>query len=374
MINLLLAVLLAQGVSDDRILIGMEGEAQSFSVDEENRGMRLVIRDVNDRGGVHGRQLVEVSYVRPRENAVDSQVGNIRRLVEEDGVFLLFNFGGPGSIQIRPYAIDRQVPYLFPHTALITADSAREVFTSFPRYDGETQVMLSYLASEAGSQRIGVIHADNVYGHYFVDRARELADVLGYTMVGAAALPRFPSSAEAEMSSLRDLRADAVIMAVYPDGGRRILEAKANLAWNVQLVSSGPLTDERYFLPAGGAADGTLGFCHMPNPAESEAPGIVAYRELMKRYYPNVEVNRYSLYGYVFGRLVVEGLERAGRELSRETFIDAMESIRDWDSGGIIPPVEFSSDDHHAQTAGFICRYSDDAFRAIGEWIEPSLE
>ncbi len=52
---LLLAI--AQGVSDSNILIGMEGSAQSFSTDEENLGMHLVIMHVNAEGGIHGRKI-----------------------------------------------------------------------------------------------------------------------------------------------------------------------------------------------------------------------------------------------------------------------------------------------------------------------------
>ncbi|TDJ34452.1 MAG: hypothetical protein E2O53_08215, partial [Gammaproteobacteria bacterium] len=108
-----------------------------------------------------------------------------------------------------------------------------------------------------------------------------------------------------------------------------------------------------------------------PDPNESDAPGIVEYRKLMARYFPDHAPNRYSLYGYVFGKLVVEGLARAGADLTRERFLDAMESIRDWDSGGILPPVSFSAADHHAQDAGFICELQDGRFRALSDWLVP---
>ena len=91
----------------------------------------------------------------------------------------------------------------------------------------------------------------------------------------------------------------------------------------------------------------------------------------MTRYYPGHELNRYSLYGYVFGNLVVEGLERAGKDLTRDSFLDAVESIRDWESGGILPPVSFSVDDHHAQDAGFICELENGRFRALSDWLAP---
>ena len=370
--TLLFLLLVAQGVTDDAILIGMEGPAQSFSVDEENLGMRLVIEHVNARGGIHGRRLVEKSYPRPQENFVERATVNVRRLVEEDQVFLLFNFGGPGSVSIGAYAMENDVPYLFPHTALLTVDGDRHVYTSYPRYEGESRVMLRYLAETRGAKRIGVIHVANDYGQYFVDRARELADELGYTFVGHQALPRNPDDAATEMRALRELEPDFVIMALYPAGARKVVQAKASLGWSdVRLVSSGPLTDEQYLNVEGGHAEGTLGFCHYPDPNENDAPGIVEYRKLMATYFPGHELNRYSLYGYVFAELVVEGLERAGQDLTRNKFLDAMESIRHWDSGGILPPVSFSASDHHAQTAGIICELRNGRFEPLTDWLVP---
>jgi ABC-type branched-subunit amino acid transport system substrate-binding protein len=373
MYALLLSVFLAQGVTDDAILIGMEKEVQSFSADEENLGMRLVIRHVNASGGIHGRRLVEHGYARDRDNWMRKQYANARRMVEEDGVFLLFNFGGPVSMEIGPYAMKQGVPYMFPHTALLTVDGQREIFTSYPRYDGETAVMLRYLAEDRGMERIGVIYANNAYGQYFASRATLFADELGYDVVGIETLARDADDAAAPMQSLMQLDADAIILALYPAGARKVIEAKQALGWDVQLVSSGPLTDEQYFRIDGDSAEGTLGFCHYPNPTESDLPGIVEYRRLMADYFPGHPVNRYSLYGYVMGSLIVEGLQRAGPDLTRDAFIDAMETIREWDTGGIMPPVSFSPTDHHAQTAGFICEYRDGVFRALTDWIEPQV-
>jgi ABC-type branched-subunit amino acid transport system substrate-binding protein len=221
-------------------------------------------------------------------------------------------------------------------------------------------------------KRIAVIHAANIYGEYFVDRARELADELGYAFVGHRPLPRNPDDAMSEMRALRELEPDVVIMALYPAGARKVVEAKASLGWSdVRLVSSGPLTDEQYLNVEGGHAEGTLGFCHYPDPNENDEPGIVEYRRLMAKYFPGHELNRYSLYGYVFGLLVVEGLERAGKDLIREKFLDGMESIRAWDSGGIAPPVSFSATDHHAQEAGFICELENGRFKPLTDWLTP---
>jgi branched-chain amino acid transport system substrate-binding protein len=368
---LALLLVIAQGVTDSNILIGMEGPAQSFSTDEENLGMRLVIRHVNAHGGIHGRNIEVAAYPRSRENIVEQALANVKRLDEEDQVFLLFNFGGPAAVPIGAYATENDLPYLFPHTALLTVDGDRHVFTSFPRYAGESRVMLRYLAGTVDAKRIAIIHADNIYGDYFAGRARDLAEEIGYTFVGSRALERYPEDALKEMNALRDQHPDVLVMALYPAGARKVVEAKAALDWDIRLVSSGPLTDEQYLNIDGGHAEGTLGFCHYPDPIESDAPGIVEYRRLMAAYFPGHPLNRYSLYGYVFGNLVVEGLERAGADLTRGNFLDAMDTIRDWDSGGILPPVSFSADDHHAQDAGFICELKDGRFQALSDWLSP---
>lgn len=370
---LLLALLAAQAVTTETILIGMEGPAQSFPVDEENLGMRLVLREVNENGGIHGRKLVEKSYPRGTEDPVGDGVRNAHKLVEEDGVFLLFNFGGPASVEIASFAMENRVPYLFPHTALVTLDGARYVFTSFPRFEGESLVMLRYLSKSRGLERIAVIHDPNAYGTYFRERARDLAAQIGYRFVGSQAIQsRDPESAIAEMTALRKDEPDAVLMALYPAQARRVMEAKAALGWkDVTMVSSGPLTDEQYLNVPGGSSEGTLGFCHFADPRTAEGPGFDEYRALMKKTFPGRTLNRYSLYGYVFGKLVVEGLRRAGTSLDRESFLDGMESIRDWDSGGILPKVSFSRENHHAQRAGFVCELEDGEFVARSDWIEP---
>jgi len=330
-----------------------------------------VIQHVNANGGIHGRQLVAITRSRGRDNPVGQGVANAKLLVEEDEVFLLFNFGGPASVQIGQYAMDNDVPYFFPHTALLTVDGDRHVFTSYPRYDGESRAMLGYLAGERGFERIAVVHAPNIYGEYFRGRAEALAEEFGYQFVGGQALDSNAGDARQEIAALQALNPDVVIMALYPEGARRAIEAKAALDWNVRLVSSGPLTDEQYLNVDGGHAEGTLGFCHFPDPNQSDAPGIVTYRNLMAEYFPGHELNRYSLYGYVFGSLVVEGLERAGPDLTKDALLDAMESIQDWNSGGILPPVNFSATDHHAQDAGIFCELEDGRFKQLGSWYAP---
>ena len=358
------------------IPIGIEASsALSPSGAGENLGMRLVIRAANDAGGIYGRKLVERSYGRTQSGAAgDAEVlANVARLTEQDQVLLLWNHGGTASLQIAPYAMAHHVPYMFPHTGLVDMDEARYVFTSFPHYGGETAMMYRYLARERGLKRIAILYDPNAYGQYFRDRLRALAAEDGYAVAGEEPVKEtLPADLTAEMQRLRAAKPDAIIMALYPPQAKRVMEAKARLSWqDVRMVSTGPLTDEEYLNVPGGAAEGTLGLCYYPDPNNSNAPGVVAYRRLMAKYFPDEKLNRYSLYGYAFGQMVIEGLRRAGPNPSRETFIDAMETLKDWDAGGILPAVTFSKSNHHAQRAGFVCELRQGRFVPLGDWITP---
>ena len=69
----------------------------------------------------------------------------------------------------------------------------------------------------------------------------------------------------------------------------------------------------------------------------------------MKRLYPGDQVSSHSRIGYAASQLVVEGLRRAGPDLTREGFIKSLESLQDW-SGGLLPPISYTSKDHRGLT------------------------
>lgn len=362
----------SRGVTPTTITLGLEDTVNSFSTDEENLGFRLAFQETNDAGGVHGRTIQWKGYPRGGGAAAAEAVANAKRLVEHDGVFALVNWGGPQSMAILAYTRDARVPYLFPHTALVSSEGERYLFTSFPRFEGEAAVMFPFLARERKLTRIGIVHDVNEYGRLFLDRLTALAASSGYAVAGNVPVDaREPGDLSAGLKRLVDAGATAVVLALYPAQARPVVMAKGALGWTGTLVSAGPLTDEQFLTVPGGHANGTLGFCYYPDPDTSAEPGVAAYRAAMAKYHPGRPRNRYSLYGYAYGRLVVDGLRRAGRELTREGLVDALESLRQWDAGGVMPPVSFSPTDHHAQPAGFVCELKDGRFEPLSGWIEP---
>jgi branched-chain amino acid transport system substrate-binding protein len=84
----------------------------------------------------------------------------------------------------------------------------------------------------------------------------------------------------------------------------------------------------------------------VPPPETAETLwGVREYTELLAQYYPGTEPSFVGLEGYLNARVLVEALKRAGRDLTREGFVDAIESIQNYDLG-IANTLSFSPTDH----------------------------
>ena len=221
------------------------------------------------------------------------------------------------------------------------------------------------------------MHDANVYGQSCRQWLEQHAAEDGYAVAGAEAVTsRNPANLQPALRTLAEKGADGVVMALYPAQAKTLMQAKQAIGFGGRMVSVGPLTDEEYLLLPGGAADGTLGFCYYPDPNHDDHPEILAYRAAMRHFAGNKAMNRYSLYGFVYGRLIVEGLRRTGRGLTWEGA----------DVGGVhrcdgeYSGLEFGGDDAggfvlgqqpSCAGGGFLCELKAGRFEALGPWVAP---
>ena len=108
-----------------------------------------------------------------------------RQMIDEDHVFAVVNFSGPSITDIAAHSRSRRVPLMFPHTALVSSQGERYLFTSFPRFEGEAEMMFRYLSKTRGLRRLAIAHDPNAYGLTFRDALRQHATRFGYEMTSA---------------------------------------------------------------------------------------------------------------------------------------------------------------------------------------------
>jgi len=361
------------GVTDNSILVGC---SNSFSgplvypgTQLVNNGLEAYIGYINAQGGVNGRKILTQYYddgYKP-QNAV----GNTKRLVEQDKVFAILASQGTGPVMATvKYLTQNKVPLLFPFQG-VPLSGQKTIFTSFTPYPNQSELVVTWLVKIKGFKRIGMLYQDDKYGYTFRDPAKKTLAKYGLKLIAAESYKRGAKDLSAQVAKLRKANLDACLLVATPPPGATFLKEAHKQGWkNTKIISSGPLTDEKYINLSGGVGEGVWGLSLWPDPVHSQDPAVIEYRKIVDKYGKDRDKtpNRYSLYGYFYAKLFVEGLKRAGKNVTRESYIAALESIKDWENG-MVPPVSFSGSDHLTQNSGFMVEVQRSVFRPISGWL-----
>jgi ABC-type branched-subunit amino acid transport system substrate-binding protein len=361
-----------QGVTDTEIVLGCSNSFSgplAFTGEQATKfGVDLHFKVVNDAGGIHGRKVRTVYYddgYKPQE-----AVANTRKLVEQDRIFaVIAPQGTPPVVATMPYLEESKVPLLFPFQGSPVTRGRRYVFSGMTLYDRQSRMMIDYLAGARKYTTFGVLYQDDEYGKSFLTAFEK--DLGRHNLKIAAAEPvkRGVTDVSAQIAKLQAARPQVTFLVLTPPAGAQALKERQKIGWSeTVMVSSGPLTDERYLALAGDAAEGVEGLSLWPDPVSSDLPGVKAYRAAMQKHFPKNEPNRYSLSGYVAAMLFSEGARRAGKNLTRENLITALEGLKAWDSG-ILPPLTIGPD-HETQRQGFWVKVEKGHFKQLTDWLK----
>jgi ABC-type branched-subunit amino acid transport system substrate-binding protein len=236
-------------------------------------------------------------------------------------------------------------------------------------YDRQSKMMIDYLAGQRKLRKFAALYQDDEYGKAFLTAFEK--DLGRHTLKLAAAesVKRGATDVSAQIAKLQAARPQVTFLVLTPGPGAQALKERQKIGWtDTVMVSSGPLTDERYLALAGDAAEGVEGLSLWPDPLTSDRPGVRAYREAMQKYFPRNEPNRYSISGYFAAMLFAEGAKRAGRGLTRDGLVAALESVKGWDSG-ILPPITIGAD-HETQRQGFWVKVDKGRFTQLTDWLK----
>jgi len=361
------------GVTDTSILVGC---SNSFSgplvypgTQLVNNGLEAYFGYINNQGGVHGRKIITQYYddgYKP-QNAV----ANTKRLVDQDKVFAILSSQGTGAVMATvKFLTQNKIPLLFPFQGVPIAGQ-KTIFTSFTPYPNQSELVITWLVKVKGFKRIGILYQDDKYGYTFRDPAKKTLAKFGLKLIAAESYKRGAKDLSAQVAKLRNADLDACLLVATPPPGAAFLKEAHKQGWkDTKIISSGPLTDEKYINLSGGVGEGIWGLSLWPDPVNSNDPAVVEYREIMEKFGKDRDKtpNRYSLYGYFYAKLFVEGLKKAGKNLTRESYIAALEGIKEWQNG-IIPAISFSLNDHLAQNSGFMVEVQKEIFRPISGWL-----
>ena len=324
------------GVTADKIVLGQaavfSGPAAQLGIQMRN-GVKAYLEHVNAQGGVHGRKIELVTeddfYESSRAPAAS------KKLIEEHRVFALIGYvGTPTGVMHLPVVTQAKVPLvgMFTGAEVLRVPFNRYIFHVRASYYDETEKIVEQIVS-IGGRKIAVFYQDDAYGLAGLTGTEIAMKKRNMQISAKATVERNTIKVENAVQTIHAVNPDAVVMiSAYTSIAEFVRQMKkagsnANF-YNVSFVGSKALADALGKDGVGVAISQVV-----PFPWGRAVPVIQEYQQLAKKA-GYADYNFSAVEGFLSAKVMVEGLRRTGRSLTRESFIAAMEKMHDVDLGG----------------------------------------
>jgi branched-chain amino acid transport system substrate-binding protein len=359
-----------RGVTDTEILVGtitdLSGVTAVQGVNNAN-AVRLAFDEANEKGGIHGRKIRYI--VEDSQYQVPRAVQAINKLINNDGVFFTIEDGGtPMNNATFPMAIEKNVPKLLPLSA---ARSMYEPFhklkfSQYSSYVDEMRAGVKYFIEQRGRKSICAMYQDTDFGKDVLAGATIQAEAMGMKIVATTAHKPTDTDFSAAVTKLREAKCDVIVLGTIVRDTTLIISTTKKLGWDVDLLGQVATYDTAVAEAPGNVAEGFFSMApSLYAYPDDPRPAVKAFMQKYKARY-GVDANYLGQMGYTSAQIVIEALQRSGRDLTVDSLVKAMESIQDYHDifGGT---YSFSPTNHHGATAAFLSVVHD------GRW-EPVVD
>src|SRR5437899_3080861 len=364
------AVALAQtrGVTKSEIVLGMHtdlsGPAATYGVSSSN-AVKMRFDDVNGAGGIHGRKIrlivEDTQYQVPR--AV--QAGN--KLINRDHIFaMVAGLGTPMNNALFKDQFEAGVPNLFPLSA---ARSMYEPFHKLKFYGAATYVDqvragINYFVTKKGKKALCAMYQDTDFGKEVLDGVQLQAEKLRIKIAETTTHKPTDQDFTAQITKLKAAGCDLVVLGTIVRDSIVPYATARKIGWtDVDFLGSAASYDLFVAAAQGGVTEGlyAMGLTDMPY-RDTLSPTAQAWFDRYKERYKN-DPNIGAIYGHVAADLTAVALDKAGPNLSLDSFVKALESIKGYRDIFNGPEVSFGPDKHQGASSSFL------AVVKGGRWI-----
>ena len=374
------------GVTDTDIKIGnimpYSGPASSYGI--IGKTMSAYFRMINDNGGINGRKISFISY--DDGYSPPKTVEQARKLVENDGVFLIFgSLGTPTNAAIQKYMNAMRVPQL-----LVTTGASRfgdpEHFPWTmgwqPTYRGEARIYATYVLEHYPNSKIGLLYQNDDLGKDYILGLRDvLGDKYDKMVVASASYEVGMPTVDSEVVAIKTANPDIFIDIATPKFAAQAIRKVAELNWHpLHILASVSGSVGAVLKPAGlEASKGilTAGYqMDVTDPLWDSYPGMQRFRTFIEKYYPDADrSDSLPMTGYNYSAGVVEILKRCGDNLTRENVIKVATSL-DFEIDTYRPGVRIktSPTDYYPIEQEQLVRFNGEHWEVFGPIIDGHRE
>ncbi|MEU7679300.1 ABC transporter substrate-binding protein [Micromonospora taraxaci] len=339
------------GVTDTEVVVGthmpLTGPA-SAGYSKIAPATKAYFDYVNANGGVHGRKITYKIMDDGYNPANTQQV--VRQLVLQDKVFAILNgLGTPTHTGVLDFLKSNRVPDLFVASGSRSWDQPDKYPGTFgfnPDYTVEGKILANYAKRDLAGQKVCFLGQDDDFGR---DSLAGVEKVLG---AGAVAVKQTyvtsNTSVAPQIGAFKAAGCQVVVLATVPGFTALSVGTAARLGFKPQWLVSNVGADHPTLAKQLGAAapllEGMVGTNYLPMQNDTANPWIQLFTKVNKEHNGDAPFDGNTVYGMSVGYLFVQTLLAAGKNLTREKVLEAVQK-GGFQGPGLVP-LRFSEKDH----------------------------
>jgi branched-chain amino acid transport system substrate-binding protein len=357
-----------RGVSKSEIVLGMHtdlsGPAATYGVSSSN-AVKMRFDDVNEKGGINGRKIKLI--VEDTQYQVPRAVQAGAKLINRDKIFaMVAPLGTPMNNALFKDQFEAGVPNLFPLSA------ARSMYEPFHKlkfygaasYVDQVRAGIQYLVTKKGRKNLCAMYQDTDFGKEVLDGVTLQAEKLKMKVVETTTHKPTDQDFTAQITKLKGAGCDLVVLGTIVRDSIVPYATARKIGWNdVDFLGSAATYDAFVAAAQGGVTEGLYGMGLTDQPYRDHlSPTAQQWFDRYKERF-KADPNIGAVYGYVAADLTVLGLEKAGPELTTDSFVKGLESIKGYHDIFNGPEVNFGPDKHQGANSSFL------AIVKGGKWV-----
>ena len=320
------------GATDTEIKIGnimpYSGPASAYATIGKTEA--AYFNKINSEGGINGRKISFISY--DDGYSPPKAVEQARKLVEGDGVLLIFNpLGTPSNVAIQKYMNDKKVPQLFVSTGAAKWNDPKDFPWTMgwqPSYQVEARIYAKYILQNYPGKTIGILYQNDDFGKDYVIGLRDgLGDQADKLIAVEASYETTAPTVDSQVVQIKGANVDIFVNIATPKFAAQAIKKIGELDWHpVQFLTNVSVSVGGVMKPAGYEFDqDILSTAYLKDPKDPEwknDPPMNEWRAFMTKWYPEGDQDDAST---VFAYGVAKGLEQVlrqcGDDLTRENIM-----------------------------------------------------
>ncbi|MBU0734615.1 MAG: ABC transporter substrate-binding protein [Proteobacteria bacterium] len=356
------------------VLIDLSGPTSDWGKNQV-KGQLDAARWVNEHGGINGKKLelivIDDGYKVPRG------VAGYNRLVDSEKVLGLYIQSTGTTMTLIKKIVDDGVVTIAASFTSKFQNPAKTPFSFFvsPSYGTMGRIALKWIKDTwkdpNRNPKICYLYPDNKYGRDILDVCKDYAKKIGVD-VGPDQVINWPTKdATAQLMNMKRYNPDYAYITSTAMNGAVILKNAKALGIETKFISNIRNFEETLIDLSGGAANGTYGV-HPIAPYGADVPGMKKVVECHEKWHSGAMGTNVYVEGWVNILGVAHALRMADKagKLTPVGIREAFEQFKDFDTGGLGPPLTFTKTDHRASMAAKIYEVKNDKIVPISDWIE----